>query len=65
MKITSASVRQLDLQEYTYDDDWRCFDDEQCVELSRSPLGIQYETLLIKAKDQRNILDLVNNISST
>ncbi|CAF1104767.1 unnamed protein product [Rotaria sordida] len=59
MEITSISVRRLDLQDYNCD-----FDEEQCIKLSHSPLGIQCETLLITVKNRTNILKLVNNMSN-
>ncbi|CAF3867786.1 unnamed protein product [Rotaria sordida] len=59
MEITSTSVYRLDLQGYNCD-----FDEEQCIQLSHSPLGIQCETLLITVKNRRNILNLVNNMSN-
>jgi hypothetical protein len=31
MEITSVSVRRLNLQGFDYDNDWRCFDEEQCI----------------------------------
>ena len=60
-----ASVRQLYLREehIYYSSNVRpSFDEEQCIELSRSLLGIQCETLSIKVKKPSNILDLVNNM---
>jgi len=62
MNLTSMSIRQLDLRRYPIDHKWRCFDDEQCIQLTRSPLDIQWETLLMKVKNRRSILDLVNNM---
>jgi hypothetical protein len=62
MALTSLSVCRLDLEKYVYDNKISYFDDEQCVQLSRSPLGRQCETLLIQVKDHRNIVDLVNNM---
>jgi hypothetical protein len=56
MTLTSLSVCRLDLEKYVYDN-------EQCVQLIRSPLGRQCETLLIQVKDHRNIVNLVNNMS--
>ncbi|CAF4978356.1 unnamed protein product [Rotaria sp. Silwood1] len=64
MEITSASVRRLDLQGYNFDNQLYGFDEEQCIQLSHSPLGIQCETLLITVKNRRNILYLVNNMSN-
>src|SRR5438477_326803 len=58
MKITSVSVRQLALHEYLFDDDNFKFDDKQCIELSRSPLGKQCKTLSIHVKNRQNVLDL-------
>ena len=62
MEITSVSVRRLELQGYDYNNESRYYDENQCIQLSRSSLGIQCETLLIKVKNQRNIIDLVNNM---
>ncbi len=60
IKTTSVLVCKLGLQEYFYDNEWHCYDAEQCLELSHSPLCKQCRTLLIKVKNRRNILDLVN-----
>jgi hypothetical protein len=62
MKITSDSVRELNLKSGGDKDMWLWYDDEQCVQLSRSFLGIQCKTLLIDVKNRRNVLDLVNNM---
>ncbi|CAF3765429.1 unnamed protein product [Rotaria socialis] len=62
MENTSESVRQLNLQGYASGKNWCYFDDEQCHQLSQSPLGIQCETLSIKVKNRRNILYIVNNM---
>jgi hypothetical protein len=62
MEMTSISVRQLYLRGLTCDSEWRCFDDKDCNHLYRSPLGKQCETLSIKVRNRRNILDLVNNM---
>jgi hypothetical protein len=53
--FTSVSVRHLILQTITYDD-------EQCMQLSRSPLGRQCETLSITVKYRKNIVELINNM---
>jgi hypothetical protein len=60
--ITSTSIRRLNLQEYQVGSDWRCFQEEECIELSNSPLGQQCETLLIKVKSRGCILNLVNHM---
>jgi hypothetical protein len=53
--FTSASVRHLILRTITYDD-------EQCMQLSHSPLGRQCETLSISVEYRRNIIELINNM---
>jgi len=62
IKTTSIFVRRLGLQEYFYDNEWHSYNAEQCLELSGCALGKQCQTLLIKVKNRRNILDLVNNM---
>jgi hypothetical protein len=62
MNITNVSVRKLDFHGVKDSRERRSFNKEQCIQLSRSPLGMQCETLLIKVKNPRNILDLVNNM---
>ncbi|CAF3150270.1 unnamed protein product [Rotaria sp. Silwood2] len=61
---TSKSIRRLNFQGYASGKSWCYFDDEQCHQLSHSPLGVQCETLLIKVKTRKNILDLVNSMSN-
>ncbi len=61
---TSVAVRRLDLQGYIDGSHRRCYNDQQCVILSRSPLGVQCETLLIKVENRTNVLDLVNTITN-
>jgi hypothetical protein len=61
MEITSVSVRRLDLRGLN-NNKWHCFDDKQCIQLSRSPLGMQCETLLIRVKNRKNILQLIDNM---
>lgn len=61
-ETTSVSVRRLDLVAYTFDGDWRCYDEDACVQLCGSYLGKQCETLRIKVKNRRSMLDLVNNM---
>jgi hypothetical protein len=61
---TSVAVRRLDLQGYIDGSHRRCYNDQQCVILSRSPLGVQCETLLIKVENRTNVLDLVNTMTN-
>ncbi|CAF3867230.1 unnamed protein product [Rotaria sp. Silwood1] len=63
MENICPSIRRLNFQGYARGKNWCYFNDEQCRQLSHSPLGIQCETLLIKVKNRRNILDLVNSMS--
>lgn len=64
MENTSQSIRRLNLQNYVRGKNSRYFDDEQCRKLIHSPLGKQCEMLLIKVKNRRNIIDLVNYMSN-
>lgn len=64
MEITSTSVRRLDLQDYTFDNQVYGFNDEQCIQLTHSPLAIQCQTLSIRVINRRNIIYLLNNMSN-
>ncbi|CAF3808035.1 unnamed protein product [Rotaria sordida] len=64
MENTSKSIRRLNFQGYAWGKNWCYFDNEQCRQLSCSSLGVQCETLLIKVKNRRNVLDLVNSMSN-
>lgn len=55
----SASVRCLDLDGYTKHEDWQWFNNQQCVALCHSPLGVQCEVLRIKVENAIDILELV------
>lgn len=57
-KIKSSSINHLKLLSY---EQW--FDTEQCLKLSRSPIGIQCEVLSIGIQSRTCILDLVNNMN--
>ena len=61
-EITSISVRRLELQDVDYSNESRYYDENECIQLSRSPLGIQCETLQIKVQNQRTVINLVNNM---
>ncbi|CAF1615506.1 unnamed protein product [Rotaria magnacalcarata] len=56
-EITSNSIRQLILQTYGRAGS---YNDEECTDLIHTPLGRQCETLSIKTKNRKNILDLIN-----
>jgi hypothetical protein len=56
-KYTNVSVRQLNLQKYNY---W--FNEEECMTLCHSPLGVQCEVLSIHVKNRESILILVKNM---
>jgi hypothetical protein len=62
--LYSASVRQLDLIRFTFNDQIYHFDEKEILQLSRSPLGIQCEFLSITVKKRNNILDLINNMKN-
>ncbi len=64
MENTSRTILKLNFQGYTCGKNWRYFDEEQCIQLSHSSLGRQCETLLIKVKTRKNILDLINRMSN-
>ena len=57
-EITSNSVRRLELQDIDYSNESRYHDENECIQLSRSPLGIQCETLQIKVQNQRTVINL-------
>jgi hypothetical protein len=56
--IKNSSIRRLCLY------DVGCFNDEQCDDLMRSPLGIQCEVLFITVKDRINIVQLINGMKN-
>ena len=56
-KYTNASIRRLDLQEYNYR-----FNEEECIALTQSPLGVQCEILSIQVKNRESIIILVKNM---
>ncbi|CAF3498619.1 unnamed protein product [Rotaria sp. Silwood1] len=62
-KISSVSVRRLDLYGYIEYNDWQWFNKEQCLALSNSPLGIQCEVLRIKIENPIDVLELVYSMS--
>ncbi|CAF3937713.1 unnamed protein product [Rotaria sp. Silwood1] len=53
----NTSVRQFNLNECYYH-----FNDEECIRLCHSPLGIQCEILYIKIKNRESIIYLVQNM---
>ncbi|UJR14301.1 hypothetical protein I4U23_001291 [Adineta vaga] len=64
MEMSSKTVRKLNFQGYICGKNCRCFDDQQCLQLIQSPLGLQCETLLIKVKTRMCILILVNQMKN-
>jgi hypothetical protein len=59
---TRVLVYRLNLQNYANGSHLRYFNNQQCSILSRSPLGVQCETLLINVEKRTNIVDLVNTM---
>jgi hypothetical protein len=58
-EITSASVRQLDLRGC---DRW--LNDQECLTLINSPLGIQCEILRINVENRMSILDIITRMTN-
>ena len=57
-----ASVRYLDLRGLTSTNHHHCYNEQQCLNLIRSPLGNQCEYLQIEVEKRNNILDLVKKM---
>ncbi|CAF1308514.1 unnamed protein product [Adineta steineri] len=62
--LRSNSVRRLNLIRLNFNGQIYHFDKKECIELSRSPLGIQCEVLIITVKNRKNILHLINNMKN-
>jgi len=60
--LRSSSVRYLDLRGTTHVGTHQYYNDNQCLSLIRSPLGIQCEFLLINVEKRTNIVDIVNKM---
>jgi hypothetical protein len=60
----SSSVRYLDLRGFTNTGECQYYNDQQCLSLIRSPLGIQCEYLLIEVEQRTNIIDLVTKMTN-
>jgi hypothetical protein len=58
LEYTNTSVRQLIFSEYQY------FNDEECIKLTSSLLGIQCEVLSIVVKNRTSVLNLVNTMKN-
>ncbi|CAF4171134.1 unnamed protein product [Rotaria sordida] len=56
-KYTNKSVRELNLQNCNY-----LFDEEECMRLCHSPLGIRCQILFIHIKSRQSIIILVKNM---
>ncbi|CAF3456890.1 unnamed protein product [Rotaria sp. Silwood1] len=57
--IKHSSIRQLDLQGLNI-----VYNQQQCLELSRSFIGQQCEVLFITVKQRTDIIDLINNMKN-
>ena len=57
--MKTRSIRQLNLLGY---DRW--FNDEECTQMSHSPMGIPCEVLFIKVKNRTSISHLINTIQN-
>ncbi|CAF1439064.1 unnamed protein product [Adineta steineri] len=62
--LCSNSVRRLDLIRLNFNGQIYHFGEKECIELSRLPLGIQCEVLIITVKNRKNILHLINNMKN-
>jgi hypothetical protein len=56
-KYKNPSVYRIDLHNFNI-----CFSGEECIMLTRSPLGIQCEVLFICISNRENIINLVKNM---
>ncbi|CAF3914391.1 unnamed protein product [Rotaria sp. Silwood1] len=56
-KCTNVSIRQLDLQNYVYG-----FNEEECIILCQSSLGIQCQVLFIQVRNPQSIIYLIKNM---
>ncbi|CAF3601638.1 unnamed protein product [Rotaria sp. Silwood1] len=56
-KYRNVSVRYLNLKNYNYQ-----FNEEECLRLNYSPLGVQCEVLFINVKNRESIMILVKNM---
>jgi hypothetical protein len=56
-KYTNTSVRKLDLEDYQH-----YFNEDECIALARSPLGVQCEVLTIRVNNSESIINLVKNM---
>jgi hypothetical protein len=60
--LRSSSVRYLDLRGINHFGDYQYYNDNQCLSLIRSSLGIQCQFLLIAVEKRTNIIDLVHKM---
>ncbi len=56
-KYTNVSIRELDLQSINH-----YFNEQECITLSRSPLGIQCEVLSILVQNRQSTISLIENM---
>ncbi|CAF1037572.1 unnamed protein product [Rotaria sordida] len=59
-QYTSTSIHRLNLRGVDQYRRQHCYNSEQCMELSRSPLAIQCRVLIIKVEQLKCIVELIN-----
>ncbi|CAF4229324.1 unnamed protein product, partial [Rotaria sordida] len=59
-QYTSTSIHRLNLRGVDQYRLQHCYNSEQCMELSRSPLAIQCRVLIIKVEQLKCIVELIN-----
>ena len=60
--IIKRTYKTFHFQGLTYDNDWQCFDEDQCLQLIQSSLVIQCQTLSIVVQNRICIIHLFNNL---
>jgi len=63
-QYTSTSIRRLNLNGLDQSRRHHCYDRKQCMDLSRSPLGIRCRVLIIKVEEPGSIIELINSMTS-
>ncbi len=63
-QYTSTSIRRLNLGRVDQSRRRHGYDRKQCMDLSRSPLGIQCRVLIIKLEESGNIIELINSMTN-
>ena len=60
--LTSKSIRRLNLEGCDEFNNHHCFDHQQCIKLTESPLGIQCQVLHIEVGNPMSIFELVDKM---